>query len=246
MGKASYQLLALFSLMGLIFCKTSSMGMPVRWTPAITLTGLEQLSDKFKEKIIPEGSPGLTLFRNGSPRAVLTCESYLQARDEGFESFNPSDWPQETLFKFQCKTLQWMGRARAARSSGVSDYEFSERSLDELPSCMGMPEDSETENRMQEAMVKGLSLRRFDPTAQISKNSEYSLSIKDSKETMTLELLAWADFNGDGPEDLLIFVSDSALKENYREYYHVVLTRSPGQDLFRVIKDDSGRCPIQP
>lgn len=246
MGVSGVKLTVFFFVCGWALGKASFGAIPIRWAPSLALEGSGQIAEKIKDKLVPEGEPGLSLFFNGMSRYVSTCEQYLQFRDEGFDAVKPTDIAEEMFFRFRCKTLQWLGRAQPSRSSTLDGYLFSDTTLDELPPCLGMPEEGDTETKVQEAMIRGLSLKEFDPAIQITKITDYAISLNDGKQSLNLDLLAWADFNGDGPEDLLIFVNNSALKGTYRDYYHVVLTKTPGQKVFRVVNDDSRRCPIRP
>ena len=212
-------------------------GLPVRWTAAVAMESLEEADAAMdrplrKLKMSPPGAKD-----ESNQRLVQTGREWLTAKGEGYFAFTPLDrWIEEDFIFHYMPMLLLRDHARPSRVSFVGDVEWGDDLAGILPVTIhpdykealkgrmahGRAYPELSNGRESQFETGGPSLTSpdwprlsevFDKAKTETLTSQIALVLDgagtaDGK-TLSLRIMAWADFNEDGVEDLLVTCSAS-------------------------------------
>lgn len=198
----------------------------VRWTSAVGPRSRQGLEAQLKRPVkLPRGQ---TIHEhNVSQRAIRTCADYARAKKDGWsDEANTYERSTESFFKDQCDVPQLVLAAKPSRVSYIKNFKLDEAALDLLPPSLSTTPVGELEQAADEAERQGLSWKRFNPGLKIRDKYADGMEVEEPDvATVSLEIKAFGDFNGDGIEDVLLFKSMHAIGGTARYYEPVILTR---------------------
>lgn len=228
----------------------SSMSMPtyghkekpleIRWTSHVSLKDAGQL--KNLDALLDRPPAGLaagaklTLVKADNPdveAVVTTCKQYLALKRLGYVFKTPEDNLVESSFKAAAIPLSMLAQASPSRSSCLKDFSLAREGLASLPAALGLPGgegDSSGKNRRW--------IEAF-PGAAVQAAQTDSAVITDEQTETRLTVLAFADFNHDGVEDVLLSVTNSSRTGPLKLFRYVVLTRKAEAEPLTVIHEES-------
>ncbi len=218
---------------------------PIRWTRHVELKDLAEvyaLDDYLDAPVITvNGREKINMVEvNGKGEAVATTpRQWLELRGRGYVPRTTYDIKAEGWFKSVVLPKLYLATARPARVSHLREFRLTDRPLEQLPLHLGL-------NVMGNGMWKE-RLARFErgetwgaicPSLRVKVEDEYTIVVADDYEKNHIDLLAWADFDGDNIEDVLLSVTNYAIQGTLCAYRYVVLTRrKPGGRLV-IIRDE--------
>ena len=176
--------------------------------------------------------------RDGSVRIARTCEDYLDLLRSGWLADVAFDETAESAFNLTCVTLAFLAEAGRPRVSHIASPRLGIGDVVLLPAII-LPAASAADRRaLAQAAADGKTVAdlidRLDPSTTISP-AEVRFRYRGIEQA--LHELARADFDGDGVEDLLVFVDEWAVAGPYRAAYHLVLTRTSADGPFSIVSD---------
>lgn len=209
---------------------------PVRWTPAVgppDRRALARQPIKLPPKTALEGRDD-----SGRTYSVRTCAEYARAMRRGFEPLDNAQIATRSFFVDQCDVVALILTARPSRVSHVTTFALDDGVLDELPPVMTFALSGDAEHAAADAQARGLSWRRANPEAKITKRiSANEIRVDEGDDAYhLLELKAFGDFNGDEVEDVLLFQASYATHGTFHSYEPVVLTRTSPTGPLKVVK----------
>lgn len=211
---------------------------PVRWTRHVELAGLADIEATLDRPVVTSnGEEELILLPPGrhprpadaeqGPDAVRihSVREYLRYQDLEYYAGTTLEMMVESHFKFAALPAKYLKRARPSRESFVADLRLDSGHL-RLPPSLGLDAVGEAEGieQSERLAAEGQSWQEIWPEARFT-GDETSLTVSDEGCVVSIDLLAWGDFNGDGIEDVLLFVTWRAVGGSMRIYWAAALTR---------------------
>lgn len=210
----------------------------IRWTRALALDDLAAVDEGLTRDL---EFPGEATDEDGRSYVVKTCRDSLDLHARGISA---SGRMQDDYWARLCRPLELLHGARPARQSFVSDLErIRGKTLAILPAIMATAFSDEAVEAQQSAVRRGLSWRAYVPSVRVLHERalpSHAARIDDDGWGAFLELLAWADFDGDGFEDVLIrsvnYAPDGCA--SYERLF--LLTRTTAHGVLRVLSAENG------
>ena len=150
-----------------------------------------------------------------------TCTELMALVDAGYVPWN------EPVYLDHCTALRLLRRARPARISYVRDFVMNSEAVDVLPVMVA---NGALFDRLCEEYIanqQGVPWSVFDKVIEVDAIGRYTMDVSTQRRDGRMEgdndhvligggqtlvsILAWADFNGDGIEDLLVDSSSHPL-----------------------------------
>ena len=228
----------------------SSMSMPtyghkekpleIRWTSHVSLKDAGQL--KNLDALLDRPPAGLaagaklTLVKADNPdveAGATTCKQYLALKRLGYVFKTPEDNLVESSFKAATLPLSMLAQASPSRSSYLKDFSLAREGVASLPAALGLAGgegDSAGKNRRWIEAFPGAAVQAIDADSAV---------ITDEQTETRLTVLAFADFNHDGVEDVLLSVTNSSRTGPLKLFRYVVLTRKAEAEPLTVIREES-------
>jgi len=190
---------------------TESTPLAVRWAKALNLASLADIDRKLAEPVVIEGGGELVLKHDHqAPRKVTTGREYLDAIVDGYYPVTTYDLTMESWFKQATEPLVLLQKARPARQSFVAAIDLRKDPLSLLPPTLA-PWIEAAERRRNEALEAARKPWKAAYPRTVVERAEQDRVILVTPGSRTIiEILAWADFDGDGIEDLLLAVNHFA------------------------------------
>lgn len=205
---------------------------PIRWTEHVDLGSTDELADFDKRIARP-------LYEGGEPyKGIATCADFFRSMEKGWEFETNAEMYLYMNSELACEPLRLLHAAQSARVSHVGDFRLDQAVLKALPATLAPPTDDQL-NRADDdkqvdrspSAVWGSVLRG----AKLEHPDAHSLRIlRDDFET-TMILLAWADFNADGFEDVLLWIESQATGGTLRFGSLRVITKTTPDGSWQVI-----------
>ncbi|HUW56710.1 MAG TPA: hypothetical protein VMZ92_08750 [Planctomycetota bacterium] len=205
---------------------------PVRWTHHVELKDLAEARalDKYLDApvVTVNGREKINMVEiNGEGKTVATTpREWLELRGKRYAPRTTYDIKAESWFKSVVVPKLCLACARPARVSHLRDFRLTDRPLQQLPLHLGLNlmEQSTWEERLAR-FERGETWGEICPTLRVEVEDEYAVVVADDDEKNCIELLAWADFDGDGIEDVLLSVTNYAIRGTFCAYRYVIVTR---------------------
>jgi hypothetical protein len=209
-------------------------GCPIRWTPAVTLGDLSELAQPEpllnRPLNLPRRTDKLTMVdARGHEAVAKTCGDYLRLLQQGCRSKTAYDAALEPFAKAQVYPLLYLRRAAPARQSFVGEFNVAADAaslLADLPPTLRPVLSGDDAQRVNRLIARGATWKTIFPSARVTVLGKHDLQVADRSSEVRLGVLAWADFNRDGLEDVLMSVSATARDGTFRSYGFAVLTRT--------------------
>lgn len=230
----------------------SSMSMPtyghkekpleIRWTSHVSLKDAGQL--KNLDALLDRPPAGLaagaklTLIKADNPdveAGATTCKQYLALKRLGYIFKTPEDNLVESSFKAATLPLSMLAQASPSRSSFLKDFSLAREGVASLPAALGMvlEEGNAAGGRKDRRWIEAF------PGAAVQAVDADSAVVTDEQSETRLTVLAFADFNHDGVEDVLLSVTNSSRTGPMKLFRYVVLTRKAEAEPLTVIHEES-------
>ncbi|MCY2924237.1 MAG: hypothetical protein NT031_02155 [Planctomycetota bacterium] len=212
----------------------------IRWTSHVPLKDVGQLKNL---DALLEGPPAglaggakLTLIKADKPdvqAGVTTCKQYLALKRLGYVFKTPEDNLVESSFKAATLPLSMLAQASPSRSSFLKDFSLAREGVASLPAALGLAGgegDSAGKSRRWIEAFPGAAVQAVDADSAV---------VTDEQTETRLPVLAFADFNHAGVEDVLLSVTNSSRTGPLKLFRYVVLTRKAEAEPLTVIHEES-------
>jgi hypothetical protein len=175
------------------------------WSAELHLKDKKEIAIRLREPVLERAQPQRVKLTNGkASREIGNCDEYLNAVGAGFHPATNFDGKISASFVYECFVLRDLQHAGPATST--SSYQWSSAALTQLPPVL-VPGAKEITDSAERAEKRGESWKQFNPSLRIEKITSDQLLAEDDDMFYTLEILARADFDGDGVEDVAVYGS---------------------------------------
>ncbi|MBX3394786.1 MAG: hypothetical protein KF841_05420 [Phycisphaerae bacterium] len=203
---------------------------PVRWVTddgEMTLASIEDIDELFAMPVAHGGGTEGPAFRNdsGAISRPLTCKDYFRLIDSGYDPPTTYDMSIASFFVLRCDTLRYIRHAAPANRSYIESFRLSTQSIEELPAELAPTWQNNDAEWRENRDLAGSSWATAYPADVITPFDSASIDITGDAFITNFRIVAWADFNHDGLEDVLLFLAVHVNGGTFRTYYHKALTR---------------------
>ena len=213
--------------------ESSPEGWTVLLSPELGVSDLSELQERMRAPIaLPhDGELRLRQTWKDDGRGIAHCAGYYEARAAGLAAYGALDEGLEQLVRATCQPLRALASARTSARSYVRELDLGSAEL-RMPLEIA-PVLHQPEREMAEMLYgRGRSWKAIFRQATFRTEGTSTLVIDNGGIEVTFSALAWADFDGDATEDVLLSVRTAATNGSRRPIRHVILTRkSAGGDL---------------
>lgn len=215
-----------------VFTKEISKGdikpsYPLSWTSEVKIKDLNDLDSLFDKPVdmsraCEDCSLELTNGKDENRKVkITTCREFFDEKYKNFYTYTTYDITMESWFMLECNTLKFLKNSTPSKVSYLSDFVLSEDTIKYLPAMLvcwfyGSEEVSEIMNK---------TLKDLEPKLKVKVKDKFNLDLEYDDTSNTIKLLAWGDFNHDGIEDVLLFLTHHYISGTGRFYESVALTR---------------------
>jgi hypothetical protein len=189
-------------------------------TPVMTVNGREEIH----------------MSSDQAEAVAKTPREWLELTKKGYVPRTTYDIKAEGWFKAAVLPKMLLAAARPARVSHLRDFRLTDRPLEHLPPQLGVMPSPDGEDPM-ERYNRGETWQEICPTLHVEVKGEYSIIVEDDYEQNYIDLLAWADFDGDGIEDILVSTAGYATQGTLCSYCYVVLTRKEPRGRLMLVEE---------
>ncbi len=224
----------------------SAEEIPIWWAPDIGLDSLEAVPNYLERPFFKNDSKGLPLRKREGGRSVearaINCRDFSRLTGEGFYDVNPIRYFAAVMKDF-CEVARRLKEARPARASFVTSFRFDEAAPDYLPAMLDLGGSCEYACRLHIANAHRIPWSEFDTIEQVEAKGDHEVEIITAGSQNTVKLMARADFNGDGLEDLLVRTTGSARGGTLSASSLYVLSRDADDSVLFVLGPGAYLCP---
>ena len=165
------------------------------------------------------------------------CLSYFELAARGFQAARLVD--QLTLGA-DCHALRALQGATPARRTHLTGFSFDEPGVvGKLPPQLALAISRDDVRRIDAAGTRGVSWAELEGIAQdqVTLNVDGSLLVEGDGWAVRLESLAFADFDGDGTEDVLLKAGGRMTEGTYSVTRLLSLTRETDDGPLRLVRE---------
>jgi hypothetical protein len=206
------------------------------WSPSLKLASLHEIGPRLDR---PFDAPiDVTVAGGGGPpQQATSCTTYFALRASGFEAATVVDTAALKLEGAACHTVRALATARPATRDSLRDFRLDDAALSQLPPSLGpQPSPTDLEGRRR-ATGAGKSWAAYDPRARLTATDATHARVTSGGSTTEIEILARADFDGNGTDDLLVSTVSYGNEGSWREVRLHMLTRAPGKSVLELAQE---------
>lgn len=227
-----------------------SMGeeLPIWWSPSLELESLDRIDERLEKKFRPNDEKGLPIYKGkwpGDTEAIYdSCASLMRLTRDGYYVRTNLDL-KPMLFKLAtCHAIEMLAEARPSQTSFVRDFVMNADALNALPAMVDPSPSCDFLCRQYVANERRMSWSKFAVSKFLSVDAvgEDRMKVITETTSLTMETLARADFNGDGLEDLLLWVSAGATGGTWGTTTLFLLSRETPDSVFWVLNAHKRLC----
>ena len=217
---------------------------PIWWSPTLELESLDEIDERRLKRFWPEEYEGMDVFKDGDSKAesavVENCVSLDRLLNEGFYPLYSLGSQIAMSLSATCTALDMLESARPAKDSFVRDFVMTEEALDYLPAMVNIAPNYDWMCRQYRANERRIPLSRFEAERNVQPKVLNDFKIEGRIEWWfyDVEILARADFNHDGLEDLLVIASVDATEGTWAATSIFLLNRDTSDSVFWVMDAD--------
>ena len=243
---------------------------PIWWSPALELESLDQIEARLQRPLWadrPDDGFAVTVIEDEGEREDFagSCADMLRlGRGHDFD-VEPGYYNLWTYHWYRCTALERLEQAAQARESVVNDFVLDAAVVDVLPAMVQEGILCEEVCRLYEAHEANVSWREYETSfrakvllrqgffsgggedepefLKFDVESDHEMRIDARDSVFDVEILARADFNDDGREDLMVLVYryPKGGRGTFGDWY--LLTRESAGDVFQIIGVERYLCP---
>ncbi len=208
---------------------------PPRWSEQL---GLASIADVSKQFAAPTGVYG-ELSLGDKTELPKSCADWARLHAAGYEPSTAVEVQSDNGAKSRCLALGLLQRAKPANRSFVRELKLTPKIVSLLPAALAANLSPKDQARVEATNAAQLSLKQHDPKLKAKKGilpDSLEVNAGDGQSYLLIEPLAWADFNGDGVDDIVLSVSQGASQGSALAARVVTLSRDDESSVLRIIE----------
>ena len=220
---------------------------PVWLSPSFGLDSLDQIDALLEQPIFPDENEFRLFVGIGKNRRTEFARSCADIRIFEAEGSGALDSPDVYLWSLvgdRCLPIENLREARPAKRSFVRDFVLDADALDYLPAMVTLSPACEELCRLYVANVKRIPWNEYATgeiqNVTVKRNHEFK--VETEFDDIEIEILARADFNDDGVEDLYLDVTVKSKEGRWGDSALFFVTRESSDGVLWVLNADKHIC----
>lgn len=225
---------------------------PIWWSPVLELESLEKIDERLERKFWAHGD-GIPVVKGdwpGDTEAFIdSCASYDRLTNEGYYASNNLNDKVLMFNSSFCHALDMLANAKLSLISYVGDITLSPGIVDYLPAMVESGKSCDMQCRLVDANVRCVPWSKFGVSRldaskfkSIDVLNQYKMDVTTDTTSVTLEIMARADFNDDGTEDILLWINETALGGTWGSTNVIALTRDTADGVLWALNAERSLC----
>ena len=209
----------------------------MKWSDQLELAQLADIDSQ-----LTAGVPGGfgELSRDDTNVVPTSCVEWSRLHRQGYQPRTALEAQPDVGARRRCQTLLLLNRARPAHRSEVRDLRFDKHALNCLPAALATPGSPERIRAVAVATQRKQSLAVFDTRARTRKSVlPHVLEVTEGgrQSVISIEPMAWGDFDGDGMDDVVVSVVNSMTDGSVLVARVLVLTRAAAGEVLQIVSE---------
>lgn len=223
--------------------------LPVWWSSSLELQSLDRIDERLERKFWQNQGKGLRLYKGkwpGDTEAFYdSCASLMRLIRDGYYARTNLDLKPMLFKSATCDAIEMLAEAKPSKTSFVRDFVLNADALDSLPALVNPGASCDFMCRQYVANERRMPWRTFSVSKFLSVDTKGDDRMKVVTEgtSLTLRLLARADFSGDGLEDLLLWVNANAMGGTWGTTTLFLLSRESSDGVLWALNAHERLCP---
>ena len=220
---------------------------PVWWSPVLELESLDAVDARLERSFRPDDPKGVPLIRSeGDTFAEIWAANCIELEtliEQGYESVGgPGHWLKQYQQSL-CYVIEMLKTALPAKQSFLQDFELDVETVNYLPAMVYLSPSCDMLCREAVANDRRIPLQRFHDTLLVRILNDTEMIFWAIDWRVRLLILARADFNRDGLEDMLVLSSGGSITGTGAWADIFLLTRYGPHKVLHVVDADRHLCP---
>ncbi len=189
------------------------------WSSALELRSLAELPARFAR---PFREP-VDLVKDSVHSSVGTCAALLAARGQGASPASDRDLAIEREEGATCIALEQLSHARGG-TGALAPFDLRGATTAQLPPTLAVPFGKRDDQRAQAAEARGQALADYLPGVSV-RSLDGVLVLKGDAWETRVEVLARADFDASGRDEMLLAAHDKATEGTFESTRLLLVAR---------------------
>ena len=216
-------------------------------SPSLELESLDNIDERLGEPLYPSGG-GFALYKGqrdeGQKAVADSCKSLNRLMKEGYTAFFNYRIKFLLVLLAECRAIRMLREAQPAKKSYVREFKLDANSINYLPALVDVAASCDRLCRQYAANDRRIPLIKFVDAEHliVDPTSDYRMDVKTFGSDLTMEILVRADFNGDGLEDLLLWINAGAIGGTWGTTQTYLLSRESPDGVLWVLDAEKRLC----
>jgi len=219
---------------------------PVWWSPVLELESLDHIDQRLERKLWHHGGEievSKGAYDRAKSKIVDTCVSAIELSEKGYWGRGNHNHKILLLQLAKCRAIEMLKRARPAQVSYVRDFVLDRGALGYLPAMVGIAPSCSGRCWQYAANEKRIAWSKVETFLSMNVKRSRELQVETEGWSDWIEILARADFNGDGLEDIVLINNSGATQGTYGATNVFLLSREAPEGVMRVLDAERYLCP---
>jgi hypothetical protein len=221
-------------------------GYQIWWSADLGLDSLDDIDAYLARPFFRRNPEGVPLGKSQGDQFLqvraASCLDFSRLESDGYYDFDPYRLPA-AIMSDACEIVRRLKDAQTAKHSFVRNFVFDETAPDFLPAVLDLGSSCEWACRLYIANEYRIPWSEVDRIERVEAKNDNEVDIITPISHNTVALMARADFNGDGLEDLLVRTSGSARGGTLSGTAVYVLSRDTDDSALFVLGSEEHLCP---
>ncbi len=216
---------------------------PIWWSPKLELESLEKVDQRLERSFWPDDEGFVMkkwdVDRYSAKDPAPNCPALLDLAEQGYQG---TPFKLHMALMAECEALRYLKNARPAKRSYLAGFMLNHEAFEFLPHMVYFGGSCSSACARYYANEERIPMGEPEPLTELETASDQEMTFETDHESFTMEILARADFNRDGFEDILLRSSYYIFKATGGGTRLFLLTRDAPESVLRVVNPDRHLC----
>ncbi len=220
---------------------------PIWWSPSLELESLDQIDKRLEKPFWPDDE-GFVMGKWDVDRYSVkdlapNCATMLDLAEKGYSSAGScNDIAIQTFFMAECEALRYLKSAQPAKRSYLVGFALDRESFQFLPPMVDLGISCQSICWRYYANEERRPMGEPEPLRELEIVNDHEMAFKTDFDGGRMEILARADFNRDGSDDILLRSGAYVFEGTWAVTKLFLLTRDAPGSVLRVVNPDRYLC----
>lgn len=214
-----------------VFVPGAAWSAEITWSRTLELPTWSEIETRLAKPFVES----ITMVLQKKTTEAIDCRTLLDLRGRGFEPLGDQAHAAERYEGARCLALTLLRTARPAKTSNFVGFKLNPAALGALPPTLSTAFSTIEEDAARRAEAAGKGWLSYEPKIR-AKMDQQTLVVSSQVWQSHIEIYARADFDGDGTEDLLVAMDETATEGTFNNTRLFLLTRDRPGAMIRTVK----------